>query len=217
MKELLSNEMEKIAAERGLRPNSPTVRLLLLWRLAQLGFNWLLTRYYFRKANQLGRIVFTNGKPKVVNQGYLAIGNVVRIWSNINQCRLSVKKGGRLTIGDNTRLNGPIISVSNEVRIGKNCRISPQVYIMDDDFHSLADRLKAGKSKPIIIEDNAWLATRSMVLKGVTVGKGAVVASGAVVTKDVPPYTVVGGVPAKVIKHIKPPEEKKAQVKMLAG
>ena len=62
--------------------------------------------------------------------------------------------------------------------------------------------LAEGKSKPIIIEDDAWLATRCMVLKGVTIGKGAVVAAGAVVTKDVPPYTMVAGVPAKAIKKI---------------
>jgi maltose O-acetyltransferase len=51
----------------------------------------------------------------------------------------------------------------------------------------------------VVIEDHAWLGTRAMVLPGVTVGRGAVVAAGAVVTKDVPPYTIVGGVPARVI------------------
>jgi acetyltransferase-like isoleucine patch superfamily enzyme len=54
-------------------------------------------------------------------------------------------------------------------------------------------------SEPVVIEDYAWLSCRSVVLPGVTVGKGAVVAAGAVVTKPVEPYTIVGGVPAKPI------------------
>jgi maltose O-acetyltransferase len=56
----------------------------------------------------------------------------------------------------------------------------------------------------VIIEDNVWLATRCTILKGVTIGHGAVVAAGAVVTRDVPPYTLVGGVPAKIIRYIEP-------------
>ncbi|MBP9873243.1 MAG: hypothetical protein KBC60_04350 [Haliscomenobacter sp.] len=76
---------------------------------------------------------------------------------------------------------------------------------MDSDFHGLDHNQMGGNSKPVILEDHVWLATRSMVLKGVRIGKGAVVAAGAVVTKDVPPYTVVAGVPAKVIKHLPRP------------
>ena len=56
--------------------------------------------------------------------------------------------------------------------------------------------------KPIVIKKGAWIGTRAMIMPGVTVGEGAVVAGGAVVTKDVLPHTIVGGVPAKVIKNI---------------
>ena len=55
------------------------------------------------------------------------------------------------------------------------------------------------KGAPVIIEDYAWVSSRTTLLPGVTIGKGAVVAAGAVVTKSVEPYTVVGGVPAKKI------------------
>jgi acetyltransferase-like isoleucine patch superfamily enzyme len=64
--------------------------------------------------------------------------------------------------------------------------------------------LSEGKKQSIIIEDHAWVATRAMVLKGVRIGKGAVVAAGSVVTKDVPDYTVVAGVPARIVKTLKP-------------
>jgi acetyltransferase-like isoleucine patch superfamily enzyme len=53
---------------------------------------------------------------------------------------------------------------------------------------------------PIIIEDDVWIGTGAIILKGVTIGEGAIVAAGALVIKDVPPYSVVGGIPAKVLK-----------------
>ena len=202
MQELVIREVGKIQKDTGLASGNIRVYWMLFWRLAQLSLNYCISRYYLRRSSALGKLVFTKGKPKVINNGVLQIGNIVRIWSNINQARLSVAKGGTLEIGDNTRINGSTISATNSVIIGKNCRIAPHVIIMDGDFHDVGDRLSDGKSSKITIGDDAWLATRSMVLKGVTIGRGAVVASGSVVTKDVPDYTMVGGVPAKFIKKI---------------
>jgi acetyltransferase-like isoleucine patch superfamily enzyme len=85
-----------------------------------------------------------------------------------------------------------------KIKIGKNVNISSQVMIFTED-HDPQDPHFRSRTKPVIINDFAWLATRSMVLPGITIGRGAVVAAGAVVTKDVPPYTIVGGVPAKKI------------------
>lgn len=172
-------------------------------RLIKLGLNLSISKWRLRNVNQKGKLLFTNKRPDIQNKGNIKIGNLTRIWSNVNQCRLSVKKGGELVIGNDCRINGPVIAVTDCVRIGDRCRIAPQVYIMDGDFHTVEDRLVKGQSKPIIIEDDAWVATRSMILKGVTIGKGAVVAAGSVVTKDVKSYTLVGGVPAKFIKNIK--------------
>ena len=74
---------------------------------------------------------------------------------------------------------------------------------MDGDHHNVENhRSREGKKKPITIKENAWIASRAIIMKGVTVGKASVVAAGAVVTKDVPEKTVVAGVPAKVIKQI---------------
>ena len=216
MRTLVYKEIEKIAANQNLSPESIWVKIRLAKRLLELGHNFLITRFYLRKVSKMGKIVFTKRRPDIENEGYLEMGNVVRIWSNVNRCRLAVKKGGKLIVGHNVRLNGPIISASNEIRIGNNCRIAPQVYLMDGDFHAVEDRLSAGKSKPIIIEDDAWLATRCMVLKGVTIGRGAVVAAGAVVTKDVPPYTMVAGVPAKPVKRIEKKINKPQASKLLS-
>lgn len=65
--------------------------------------------------------------------------------------------------------------------------------------HDYNDPRFSTKGGPVTIEKYAWICSRSIILPGVTIGEGAVIASGAIVTKDVPPYTIVGGIPAKVI------------------
>lgn len=131
------------------------------------------------------------------------VADEVRIWSYVNKAKIFVEKTGVLHIGKNSRINGCHISVSEKVTIGNNVRIAPYVIIIDDDYHDVADHFaETSKKGAITIEDDVWLAMSCKIMKGVTVGKGSVVAMGALVTKDVPPYTVVAGVPAKVIKQI---------------
>jgi GT2 family glycosyltransferase/acetyltransferase-like isoleucine patch superfamily enzyme len=165
----------------------------------------IAARIYLRGC-KLGKFVTVNGKPLILRNGEIIIGDRVAIWSVFDRTKLSVRAGGKLEIGSYSRINGVHIAVKQRVSIGKNVRIAPYVLIMDADFHDIADTSSEGKSKPIIIEDNVWIASRAIILKGVTIGKGAVVASGAVVTKDVPAYTVVGGSPARMIKMLKTSE-----------
>jgi len=169
-----------------------------LWRLLQ-------AKLYLRSCNKVGKLVTCNLKPLLKNRGKIEIGDNVRIWSNINRAKIFVERNAELIVGDNTRINGAHISVSTKVIIGNNVRIAPYVLIMDDDYHDIGDHFSgSGKKMPIIIEDNVWLASNAKILKGVTIGRGSVVATGAVVTKNVPPFTVVAGVPAKVIKNLNP-------------
>lgn len=166
-------------------------------------FRILMAKYYLRSLDKVGYMPSVNGKPIIENKGSITIGDRVRIWSSINKTKIYVKKNATLQIGHNSRINGVHISVSQKVIIGENVRISPYTLILDDDFHRIDNHFGVGKKKAIIIEDDVWIASKVTILKGVTVGKGAVIAAGAVVTKNVPPYTVVAGVPAKVIKNIK--------------
>lgn len=164
-------------------------------------FRLLLTQWYLRAAKK-GAAVYCKGRPSVAVAGSLHIGNAVRIWSNISQTRLSVFKGAEMSIGDGCYINGARISAKKKVTIGRNCTIAPEALIMDSDFHDLNDHSKEGISEGVNIGDHVWIASRAIVLRGVNIGAHAVVAAGAVVTKDVPPYAVVGGNPAKVIKHL---------------
>ncbi len=163
----------------------------------------LSAKIYLRTCQSVGSRVSVNKKPLLVNKGKMYVADEVRIWSNINRAKIFVEKGGELTIGRNSRINGCHISVSQKVTIGNNVRIAPYVIIIDDDYHDVADHFaETSKKGAITIEDDVWLAMCCKVMKGVTIGRGSVVAMGALVTKDVPPYTVVAGVPAKVIKQI---------------
>lgn len=144
-------------------------------------------------------------------------------------CTLGVKMqvffGGKVTIGNNTYIGTQTIIQSKvSVSIGNNVMISNNVLIVDNNNHPTdpAMRLKMcacedfmndelwswkyAESNPVVIEDNVWIGRDSRILKGVTVGKGSIVALGSIVTKDVPPYTIVAGNPAKVVKHLTPPE-----------
>ena len=176
----------------------------LLRRLGQLAVAWAVARWSLRGAERIGRRVFAYGRPvvKLEREASLCIGEEVRIESGVHRARLSVRHRARLVIGDDVRLNGCILSANAEVIVKDRARIGPWAHVMDGDFHSTADRAAAGELRPVIIEEDAWLTTRCMVLKGVTIGRGAVVAAGSVVTKDVEPYTVVAGVPARVVKRL---------------
>lgn len=161
-------------------------------------------RLYLRGA-RLGRLVSVSGKPLFRNAGTVVIGDEVRIWSTVERSKLFVERGATLLIGANTRVIGAHISASVRVEIGRNVNLAPYCVVIDDDYHSVTSHFEPGKSAAVYIEDDAWIATRAVVLKGVRVGRGAVVAAGAVVTKDVPPYTLVAGVPARVIRQLPVP------------
>lgn len=97
------------------------------------------------------------------------------------------------SIGENTMIDMNVV-VGGRAIIGKNCHIGAGTVI--------AGVIEPPSANPVIIEDNVMVGANAVILEGVRVGAGAVVAAGAVVTKDVPPKTVVAGVPAKVIKQV---------------
>ena len=117
--------------------------------------------------------------------------------------------GEGLTMGDNSNI-GPYnyIGCSGKITIGNNVMLAPRVSIYAEnhvfDHPEILIRDQGVEKKEVIIEDDCWIAANSILLAGVTIGKGSVVAAGSVVTENVPPYSVVAGVPAKFIKSRKP-------------
>lgn len=109
--------------------------------------------------------------------------------------RISV--GARTTIGHYT-----FIYSSEGIDIGRDCMIAPFVYIVDSDHAMERDRpmnQQPNRTNPVHIGDDVWIGTGARILAGVTIGTGAVIAAGAVVDNDVTPYTVVGGIPARML------------------
>jgi maltose O-acetyltransferase len=202
MKELIQREYSKFIKDKELL-STFWAKFLFLFHLISLVFTLILTRFYLRKANTIGKIVLTKGKPAIQNKGKITVGTVVSIWSTIAKTRLTTHKGGELKIGNNNFINGAIISATTKITIGNNCKFGPFSMIIDSDFHNVKDHNKDGESAEIIIEDDVWVGAKATILKGVRIGKGAVIAVGSVVTKNVPPNSIVAGVPAKVIKEDK--------------
>jgi len=105
----------------------------------------------------------------------------------------------KLRIGDHSIINRRCtLDARGGITIGRNVSVSPEVMILTSE-HRKDDPDFGVEDRPVVLEDNAWIGSRATLRPGVTVGRGAVVAAGAVVRRDVPAFTVVGGVPARVI------------------
>jgi acetyltransferase-like isoleucine patch superfamily enzyme len=102
-------------------------------------------------------------------------------------------------IGTNTRINrNCCLDVRGGLTIGNNVSVSPHVMILTAE-HDVRDPTFRVTTQPVVIEDNAFIGTRALILPGVTIGRGAVVAAGAVVTRDVTPFAIVAGAPARPV------------------
>ena len=136
------------------------------------------------------------------NRGYhVAMYSPVKLFADY--------KGAVISIGANTRIHGSCIHAYKSITIGENCLIAANTNIFDAHGHSLSfenisnrifTRDTQSEAKPVVIEDNVWIGLNSIILPGVTIGEGSIVAAGSVVTKNVPPLCITGGNPAKVIR-----------------
>lgn len=153
---------------------------------------------------------------------YLTIGEDCIISGNF----IFESTEGQVKIGNHSYIGGSTFISRSQITIGDNVTIAWGCTIYDHDSHSLDYRLRRKdiddelrdirigvsfirnkdwscvKSKPITIENDAWIGMNCIILKGVTIGEGSVIGAGSVVTKDVPPWTVVAGNPARVVKKL---------------
>jgi acetyltransferase-like isoleucine patch superfamily enzyme len=159
----------------------------------------------------------STGLTNIGQPADLEIGPYSCIWGALRV----VAPGGRLRLGHHCFVGeGSNIWAQTNVEIGNYVLIAHLVDVHDSDSHSLNAEVRRRdpvnlfedhvsndwnevKCKPVRIEDDVWIGFKASVLKGVTIGEGAVVAAGAMVTKDVPPYTLVAGNPARIIRDLK--------------
>lgn len=165
------------------------------------------SRLTFRRGVQLGLGVRLVGHaPSLLNPGgTLVIGDAVVFSAPVIPIRLELRAGAVLRIGEQCFINdGVWLGCTRQLTIGRRVLFGPGVRVIDNDYHGLYLRRTLPPARPITIEDDAWLASGCLVLPGVTIGRGAVVAAGAVVTHDVAPFTVVAGNPAHPVKTLDP-------------
>ena len=130
------------------------------------------------------------------------MGNNSKIWNGVH-----IDKPSNLLMGENVSINrGTLIHAGGGVEIGNDTLIGPGVVIYSQnhnfDNQSMLIREQGYCLKKVVIGENVWIACRAVILPGVTVGPGAVVAAGSVVSKDVSANTLVAGVPAKVVRYL---------------
>ncbi len=173
---------------------------------------------YLRWSWRFGRFEF---KSRLGSPDILTIPKAIRIGRNVEirkHARLEAICNGngsepKITIGDGSSIHLYFhCGAAESVKIGKNVLIAGRVYISDHD-HDFENEgclpINSRKliTKPVVIEDGVWIGEGAVILKGVTIGERAVVGANAVVTKDVPPLSIVGGVPAKLIRKIELKQE----------
>lgn len=149
------------------------------------------------------------------NPKYIKIGSKFRFKDRFRMEAIDNYKNQLFTpsivIGDNVAFNSDIhIGCINNIEIGDNCLFASRIFITDHNHgDSTIEMLKIIPEQrpliskgPVIIKNNVWVGEGAAILPGVVIGENSIVSTNAVVTKDVPPNVVVGGVPAKIIKII---------------
>jgi acetyltransferase-like isoleucine patch superfamily enzyme len=158
--------------------------------------------YWKGKLGALGKKAFIESNVKFLRYGKnILIDSNVVLKEGTRVCACNSK--ATIKIGENTTIGyHNFIFASKEIRIGKNCLIAPFVYLVDSNHQIARNKLinqQPNEAASLIIGDDVWIASNTTILKGVTIGDGAVIGAHSLVNKDVEPYTIVAGSPAKKI------------------
>lgn len=177
---------------------------------------------FLLKVNRVSYLknIQTNGVPiiGVHKYGRMIIGSHFRMNNGIlhnqigrnQRCIFKVEKNAQLEIGSNVNMSSTAIVCCEKITIKDNVSIGGNVTIYDTDFHSLkvsertkiVEDLSLRVTKPIVIEENVFIGAHCTILKGVTIGKNAIIGAGSIVTKSVPANEIWGGNPAKIIRKV---------------
>lgn len=161
-------------------------------------------KYYSLRRRKLrfGEGLVLEGRLDITHHERITIGSRVKLGK---EAVLGAWPDGDLTIGNDTYIGRwGIILAYESVQIGNDCLIAPGCHIADVN-HGIESgeliRTQKYTSKPVRIGNDVWIGAGSSVLPGVTIGDGAVIGARSVVTKDVPAYAIVAGIPAKILRY----------------
>jgi virginiamycin A acetyltransferase len=171
------------------------------------------------RGNKIGKFCMVNKSAKITNS---SLSGLVSVYEGciVDNCNINGNKC--VSIGAHTILSGPVLIVAdcNEIHIGKYCSIAANVAILEASHHvdhistyylmseifglnAIEDVSSKGS---INIENDVWIGTSVTILSGVQIGNGAIIGAGSVVTKNIPPYAIAAGVPARIIRYRFPPD-----------
>lgn len=187
------------------------MRRLLLYPVARTQFAWhgIAWKSGWRI---FGRPIIQKHRSSQIEAGP---NLVLRSWTRSNPLApthpvvLSTRNAdAELRIGTDCGFTGAVVVAGEHVSIGDRVQVGGNAQIVDTDFHPLtpegrAANFNAGATRPIVIEDDVFIGMNALVLKGVTLGAGCVVGAGSVVSRDVPPRTIVAGNPARVVRELR--------------
>jgi serine acetyltransferase len=182
---------------------------------ATLRILWYTPLFQSRLVRPAPRLLLYGGMPLVTGPLAIEFGSDCRVSAaSTFSGRTASPAPPRLVVGRNVDIGWQTtIAVGREIRIGDNVRIAGRAFLAGYPGHPIDAAARASGAPEtedqvgdIVLEDDVWLATGVTVLAGVRVGRGTIVAAGSVVTRDLPPFVLAGGVPARPLRHIAPSE-----------
>lgn len=158
--------------------------------------------WQLRHCTSVGAQPVVLGRPRI-DATDMTVGDYFQVWCGHRQTLIT--GWGRVRVGDRVFVNsGAIVFSAVEVVLGDDVALANEAYVMDSDSHGIEGR--PVKEEPVRIGSGSWIGARAMVLPGVTIGARCVVAAGAIVSRDIPDDTLVGGNPARVIRQLDYPD-----------
>jgi acetyltransferase-like isoleucine patch superfamily enzyme len=152
---------------------------------------------------QIVRLLHFYGYSHVIPRRRLTLGAGATIAPNV-----SLRNGERIVIGAGSKVGERAYlwagNTTGRITIGENCRLGPEVFVTASDYGRMPDRHIVDQprdERDIVIGNDVWLGARVFVGTGVTIGDGCVVSAGSVVTRDLPPYSIAVGIPARVVRR----------------
>lgn len=182
-----------------------------LKKVCEFGVGFCESKFYSNRDKQLLQVKINNHTG---DSSKIQFGDYCNV-----SCKINLNKHGSIVVGNHVFMNYSVLRIDYNLRIGSTCMFGPNVTFWDTDNHPLSiskrrqQAIDFSENFPlirsyeagggdIIIEDNVWIGMDALIMGGVTIGEGAVVAARSVVTRDVEPRTLVGGIPARFISNI---------------